>query len=152
LAGLPFVLALGEPIEVARDWLTLGFALIPAVLATHSANAFLGEGAAPRARPFGQLLSPAVVAIATVGWAVATARVGIRHHPGFGTSLPDVGRSLDVVANSSAGRLLACSVCERGHPAHFEPIFVVIAPLFRLGRSAETLIVVQTIALALGAP
>jgi uncharacterized membrane protein len=152
IAGLPFVLALQQPIEMTRDWLTIGFALIPAVLAAYSAAAFVEDDARPRARPVSHLVAPAIVAISTVAWAVLTARLGIQHHLGFGTGFHDVGEALDLVAETSRGRILHCSLCGGASPNHFEPILALLAPIFALSRNAETLIVIQTMALALGAP
>jgi uncharacterized membrane protein len=160
LAGLPLVVVLKEPLEPSREWLMLAFIASVAGLATYSAYFWLRE---PRVegrvmrqwslhKPSRQgLAALAAVGIASVAYAALMIRLSVANHLSFNTGKSDLGYYVSLLRESSEGRLLQCSLCGSGRSPHFEPILLLIAPLYRLYPFAETLLVLQTLWLASGA-
>jgi uncharacterized membrane protein len=154
LAALPLVVALEEPLELRRDWLVLGFVATVALLVTYSSYFWLEEPRAWRgARPLTRFLPWIAIGVAMVAYTVLMLRLSLTNHLSFNTGRTDLGYYVSRLRESSEGRLLQCSLCNSAKRPffHFEPILLLLAPLYRLYPFAETLLVSQTLWLASGA-
>lgn len=134
--------------EKARPFFELSLALAMALWA-----GVLAYRARPRERVLPAWAPAATAAILGLLYVATIGFYALRHHRALGTATYDLGIYDNVVWHSAHGRPLATSVLPAGtHLAgHFDPILVLIAPLYRLLPGAETLLVLQVIWLALGA-
>jgi len=146
--GLPLVSALAIPgVETQKPWLAIFAAGALAAIAT----AFVYRMPAialPR------LPGAAVVAgLLVVGYAVLFSFFSVRQHWAFGTHIFDLGIYDNLFWNTIHGRWLASTFIRSGThlSAHFDPIIVLLSPLYALHPRAETLLVLQSVWLALGA-
>ena len=100
-----------------------------------------------------QLAWWAVVAL-TLLYVIFFSALSIRQHQAFMTHGFDLGNVDQAVWNTLHGRFLRMTN-EEGTESrlgtHFDPIIALLAPLYLIHSGPETLLVVQTIALALGA-
>ncbi|HEX7670761.1 MAG TPA: DUF2079 domain-containing protein [Polyangiaceae bacterium] len=159
LSSLPLVVVLKEQLEPTRDWLLLAFIATTGALVTYSAYFWIREprieGRVMRSlrKPSGaELVTLAVVCLASVVYAAFMARLSISNHLSFNTGKSDLGTYVNVLRESSEGRLLRCSLCQSGRLPRFEPVLLLLAPLYRIHPFAETLLVLQCLWLAAGAP
>jgi uncharacterized membrane protein len=159
LASLPLVVVLREQLEPSRDWLLLAFIATTATLATYSAYFWIREprieGRVMRSlrKPSrAELLTLALVCLVSLVYAAFMARLSVSNHLSFNTGKSDLGIYVNLLRETSEGRLLHCSLCQSGHAPRFEPVLLLLAPLYRLHPFAETLLVLQCLWLAAGAP
>lgn len=91
--------------------------------------------------------------VLAAGWGLIAARWAIVHHRNFGTSLYDLAVYDNVLWRTAHGHLLGSSIIPGGSHAgtHFDPILILLAPLYALSPRAETLLVFQALWLASGA-
>jgi uncharacterized membrane protein len=98
-------------------------------------------------------VAPIAVGLLTAGYAVAIGYLSIVNHLGFNTGRSDLGYYMSIFRLSSQGHPLGCSLCGLGThlTGHFDPILVLLSPLYLIYPWSETLLVLQTLWLASGA-
>jgi hypothetical protein len=154
VVALPLVVALREPLESGRGWLTFGFIVTAAVLAAHATYQWQSaSGSAISDSRVGGLLAGLVVGVSAVAYALAEARVSIMNHRSLNTGRFDLGNYVSLFREASEGRPLHCSLCLSGHlpVSHFEPFLALLSPVYRAYPTAECLLVLQAAWLAAGA-
>ncbi len=153
LAALPLVVSLAEPLEATHSWLVLTFAAVTAILVTYSAYHWSRElpDESPRSRF--RFMAPTVVGVAIASYIVVVTSIAFINHLAFNTGRSDLGYYMSIFRQSSQGVPLGCSLCGNGShlTGHFDPILVLLSPLYLLYPFAETLLLLQTVWLALGA-
>ena len=151
----PFVTALTEPsIEThhpGRTWLYMSI-VVAAWFPTLKA---LGERIPPRGqRPFARVspraldvLSVVVVGALWAGYAYFFAGLSLNAHHALATRTIDLGLYDNIFYQSSHGNPLGCTFLRGGThaSAHFDPILVILSPLYRLWPNAEFLLVLQAV-------
>lgn len=150
IVALPLVLALSAPIENNRPFLTIGLCLLVGIVATYSAY-FWSEGfAAPESHPRWKAVSWWILGACAIAYFAAILRLALINHWSFKTNRADLGFYMSVFRNSSLGYPLRCTLCVGGTHAsgHFDPILVLLSPLYLLYPYSETLLVLQTAWLA----
>ncbi|MBM4360402.1 MAG: DUF2079 domain-containing protein [Deltaproteobacteria bacterium] len=101
-------------------------------------------------------LGPVATGLALVGlWAAygyALSRLAVTNHHALNTRTIDLGYYDNVFYNSVHGRPLGCSFVKGGNhaSAHFDPILVLLSPLYLLYPRAEFLLVLQSVWLGMG--
>ncbi|WP_437575816.1 DUF2079 domain-containing protein [Sorangium sp. So ce887] len=170
LLALPFVAALKLPnIEKDSPKTAIFFAALAA--ATVGAGVYAwGRGArlspalgdppglddAPaRGGPLakaGRWLAPLAVGALWAGYALFFSRLAITNHHALHTRTPDLGYYDNIFYQSIHGRPLGCSWLRAGYhgSAHFDPILVLLSPLYLLYPRAEFLLVLQSVWLGAG--
>jgi uncharacterized membrane protein len=151
LSALPALVALREPVEASHSSFVLGLALATGALGAYSAFHWASDRESPRGG-LARLLGPLVVAAATVAYAILVTRLAFANHLSFNTGRSDLGYYLSIFRQSSQGIPLGCSLCGGGShlTGHFDPILVLLSPLFLLHPFAETMLLLQTVWLASG--
>ena len=149
----PAIVALTEPkIETQhqwRTWLYIGLAVL-AWWPTLRALSSDWKAWQPR-RILSDRQRDAVSLVAVFGlWAAYAwvfANLAINTHHGFHMRLIDLGIYDNVFFQSSHGRPLGCSFLRGGThvTAHFDPILVILSPLYRLWPRAEFLLTLQAV-------
>lgn len=153
LAGLPVVTALRRPIEVAHESMVLGLAAVAGGLAAYSAYQWTSERDTPLGGKAGKWATVVALGLVMALYATVATRIAWTNHFSFNTGRADLGYYLSIFRQSSQGIPLGCSVCGGGShlTGHFDPILVVLSPLFLLYPWAETLLLLQAVWLASGA-
>jgi len=149
----PAIVALMEPkIETQhqwRTWLYIGLAVL-AWWPTLRALSSDWKAWQPR-RILSDRQRDTVSLVAVFGlWAAYAwvfANLAINTHHGFHMRLIDLGIYDNVFFQSSHGRPLGCSFLRGGThaTAHFDPILVILSPLYRLWPRAEFLLTLQAV-------
>ena len=149
----PAIVALTEPkIETQhqwRTWLYIGLAVL-AWWPTLRALSSDWKSWRPR-RILSDRQRDAVSLVAVFAlWAAYAwvfANLAINTHHGFQMRLIDLGIYDNVFFQSSHGRPLGCSFLRGGThvTAHFDPILVILSPLYRLWPRAEFLLTLQAV-------
>ena len=105
----------------------------------------LREGAA-------KVLAGLAVLALWVGYGGFFSRLSVINHHALNTRTIDLGIYDNIFYQSSHGHPLACSFVKAGYhgSAHFDPILVVLSPLYRLYPRAEFLLVLQAVWLGAG--
>jgi uncharacterized membrane protein len=162
LLALPFVAMLRVPgVERDRPDLTLFFIAVTAVLCARGvyASSSRGEGPAPIVpRPAGsgdaaaRYGAPVFVAALWAGYAFLFSRLSIDNHHALHTGTFDLGFYDNIFYQTSHGRPLGCSFLMGGdhRSGHFDPILVVLSPLYLIHPRAELLLVLQSVWLGAG--
>jgi uncharacterized membrane protein len=153
LTGLPFAVALKEPLEDYHDWVALAFATAASAFVVCSAYEWFSDAPVPSAKK-GVLrrLAPVAVGVLVVAYAGLASFLSIANHLGFYTGRADLGIYVNIFSQSSQGIPLGCSLCGGSHTTgHFDPILVLLSPIYLLYRSAETILILQSVWLAAGA-
>lgn len=85
-------------------------------------------------------------------YAFYLSRLAIIHHRNLGTSTYDLGIYTNIFWQTIHGDLLGCSFLQGASHlgAHFDPLLILLSPLFLLYPQAETLLVLQSVWLASG--
>src|SRR5260221_1634180 len=152
LAAFPLVVVLREPLEEAHAGMVLGLSAAVGALAAYTAYQWVSDRE-PSSRRSVRALALAVVLAATLGYVIIVAGLAFANHQSFNTGRSDLGYYLSIFRQSSQGIPLGCSLCGGGShlTGHFDPILVVLSPLFLLYPFAETLLLLQTLWLCSGA-
>ena len=167
LAALPFIAALRLPgIERDQPDVVLWFAAITAALCARGVYAWASPARAPADRRsesrtvrVGRALAvaarfapPVLVAFLFAGYSVAMSWLAIENHHALRTRTFDLGFYDNIFYQTSHGRALGCSFLMGGThlSGHFDPIFVVLSPLYLLHPRAELLLVLQSVWLGAG--
>ena len=161
----PFVLALEVPrIETKYTQLTLLFTAIASLCIMVSVTAL-----AERVRPwfdgafdaldqedarwkrllcrYGCYLVPLLLIAMWVIYSVHFSKLAINSHHAFRTRTIDLGYYDNIFYQSLHGRPLACTFLKAGHhgSAHFDPILVVLSPLYLIYPRAEGILALQAV-------
>jgi uncharacterized membrane protein len=97
--------------------------------------------------------APALVLVLLwAGYAFRFSTLAITNHHALSTSIRDLGYYDNSVYQTIHGRLLGCSFIDSGYhvAAHFDPILILISPLYLIYPRAELLLVLQSIWLGSG--
>lgn len=161
LVAAPFVVGLFTPqIESAHAVLTLLFCAIIALVIGVSVYRGLSDeppwstapgasGDAPVARlgdRLGSVLVVAFLAFLWVGYGALFSRLAITNHHGLATRTTDLGYYDNIFYQSIHGHFLGCSFIKAGYhgSAHFDPILVLLSPLYLVYPRAEFLLTLQS--------
>ncbi|MCA9620995.1 MAG: DUF2079 domain-containing protein, partial [Myxococcales bacterium] len=161
LLGLPFVAAMLTPtLETKRPILVLVFAIIAALCCVPTLMLFGGrepfdEDHDDKERRWDRIEKWLVFALLMAmfaGYALFFSRLAITNHHAIGSRTIDLGYYDNIFYQSIHGRPLACSFlkAESHVSAHFDPILVLLSPLYLLYPRAEMLLVLQSVWLASG--
>ena len=150
---LPAIAALATPqIETSHPWFTLALAAFSTgVLVVWSYK--LPE----RERPTSKLIHmqlPALLSSVAVGiYIYEISRLALIHHYNLGTSSHDLGIYDNLFWHASHGNGLRSTLVKGDTHlgAHFDPILILLSPIYRISPGAHTLIVLQTVWIAAGA-
>ncbi|MGB5931486.1 MAG: DUF2079 domain-containing protein, partial [Anaerolineae bacterium] len=96
----------------------------------------------------------AVTILLFIGYCLLFSYLSIAQHESLQTHAFDLGYPDQVVWNTAHGRPFACSLSTRGPNClgeHFSPILALLAPLYWLWPDVRTLLILQTVVIALGA-
>ncbi len=142
--------------EVRAAAALLGPLLIVVALLPRQVAALAGRLTSPLLRLDGWLRAarrwPTLLALAIIVAATALAGYSIARHNAFNSKAYDLGLHAQVWWNTSQGRLFAGSVEVDNYLGdHVSPIIVLLAPLYRLWPDARLLLLLQAVALAVGA-
>lgn len=155
LAAFPFILALSQKgIEKESPKLTLFFCAIIAAIATVATYRIaqfkplqFEKPSHQRAFHIGSIvLSWACVLGMWVAYGYFFTNLAITNHHALATRTIDLGLYDNIFYNSSHGRPLACTFLKAGYhgSAHFDPILVVLSPLYRLYPRVELILGLQS--------
>jgi uncharacterized membrane protein len=115
------------------------------------------EGDAPPPRSARREAAAAAMAAAAVvalwaGYGAFFSELSIINHHALRTATIDLGYYDNIFYQSAHGRPLGCSFIKMGYhgSAHFDPILVVLSPLYLLYPRAEFLLVLQSVWLGAG--
>ncbi|HVY45379.1 MAG TPA: DUF2079 domain-containing protein, partial [Minicystis sp.] len=161
LLALPFVPALATP-NIEKDWpkLALFYVFVVGAIVTRGAYAWVRPSAARASedeRPRPPREWPRYVAFAALmalfmGYGAFFARLSITNHHALNTRTTDLGYYDNIFYQSAHGHPLGCTYIKAGYhgSAHFDPILVLLSPLYMLSPRAEFLLVLQAFWLAVG--
>ncbi|WP_437657994.1 DUF2079 domain-containing protein [Sorangium sp. So ce1182] len=173
LLALPFVAALKLPnIEKDSPKTAIFFAAVAAALVGAGVYAW-GRSAIPHAgrelddapaparadddrsaalARAGRWLAPLALAALWAGYGIFFSRLAITNHHALHTRTPDLGYYDNIFYQSIHGRPLGCSWLRAGYhgSAHFDPILVLLSPLYLIYPRAEFLLVLQSVWLGAG--
>ena len=99
-----------------------------------------------------RILAGVAVGAIWATYAIFFSRLSIVNHHAFNTRTIDLGYYDNIFYQSIHGRPLGCSLIKAGYhgSAHFDPILVVLSPLYLLYPRAEMLLVLQAVWLGAG--
>jgi uncharacterized membrane protein len=150
----PAIVALTEPqIETHHQWRTWLY-IVLAVLAWWPTFRALSSRDRPlhRDRPIlssrqRDILSLGLVFVLWAAYAYFFAKLAITNHHALNTRTIDLGLYDNIFFQSSHGRPRACTFLRGGShvSAHFDPILVILSPLYRLWPRAEFLLTLQAV-------
>lgn len=98
-------------------------------------------------------LPPLCAGLLIVGYAAFVSYLALLDHRNLGTHVYDLGIYDNIFWRTVNGDFLGCSYCKTGKhmSAHFDPIIAILSPIYMLNPRAETLLVLQSVWLSLGA-
>lgn len=158
LPALPLLLELRRPLERENPFLALGYAAAGGLLVGYW---FCNLGAPARVEAWwSKQRDRRWTIVATVSllvgiwltYSISVSWVAITNHLSFNTGRIDLGWYVNLVRRSSIGDFLGCTLCGSGTHinAHFDPILVLISPLYLIHPEAETLLALQSLWLGAG--
>lgn len=112
--------------------------------------------APPAPRPFRERLAKITaglsVAALWAGYGTFFSWLSITNHRALNTRTTDLGYYDNIFWNSIHGHPLACSFIKMGYhgSAHFDPILVLLSPLYLLHPNAEGILTLQSVWLGMG--
>lgn len=150
LVAAPIVLALSAPIEDTRPLTVHVLSIAVGVLAAYSAFSWISESASAGRDARWRKIAPWLLGACALAYIVAMTRLAFINHWTFTTNRADLGFYMSVFRLSSLGKPLACTLCVGGTHAsgHFDPMLVLLSPLYWIYPYSETLLVLQTLWLA----
>ncbi|MGK3968897.1 DUF2079 domain-containing protein [Sorangium sp. So ce118] len=100
----------------------------------------------------GRWLAPLALVALWAGYGLFFSRLAITNHHALHTRTPDLGYYDNIFYQSIHGRPLGCSWLRAGYhgSAHFDPILVLLSPLYLIYPRAEFLLVLQSVWLGAG--
>jgi uncharacterized membrane protein len=143
LLALPVVEALASP-GIERDRPRQLFFLVAVVAAIAGASAYTWRTARPAL--LGGRAAALALAALWAGYAAFFSRLSIVNHHALNTRAVSLGFYDNIFYQSAHGHPLGSSFMKAGWhgSAHFDPILLLFAPLYRLAPRAETLLVLQS--------
>jgi len=149
----PALVALTEPkIEKQHQWLTWLYIALVVLAWWPTLRALSSHRPAQRERPIlsarqWEMLSLGAAFALWAAYAWVFANLAINTHHAFQMQLMDLGVYDNVFFQSSHGRPLGCSFLRGGThaTAHFDPILVILSPLYLLWPRAEFLLTLQAV-------
>src|SRR6185369_6347467 len=98
------------------------------------------------------ILAAAAVVLLWIGFGGLFSYISLVNHHALNTRTIDLGYYDNIFYQSSHGHPLACSFIKAGYhgSAHFDPLLVVLSPLYLLYPRAETILVLQAVWLGSG--
>lgn len=146
----PVLLALGGGIEKGHPFLVLALALLAAAIGAYFAYHLpLGSDANPTPTKervadrwaFGGLGALVVAYTVTFSW------LSITNHLAYQTGRADLGYYVSIFRRSSLGDLLGCTICggDNHLSGHFDPILVLLSPLYWIYPEAEMVLTLQSL-------
>jgi uncharacterized membrane protein len=160
LAAAPAILMMSHKgIEKESPKLVLALAVVTATLVGFSVYAWRSvakrdeDAEEHLALTIARRFAPALVLVGV--WALYAwffARMAVTNHHALNTRIADLGYYDNIFYQSIHGRFLGCSFMKGGYhyAGHFDPILVLLSPLYLLYPRAEMLLVFQPIWLASG--
>ncbi|HEX2735417.1 MAG TPA: DUF2079 domain-containing protein [Polyangiaceae bacterium] len=84
-----------------------------------------------------------------LGYTVVMSLLAINNHLAFNTGRADLGFYVSIFRRSSLGDLLGCTICGGGNhlSGHFDPVLVLLSPIYWVYPEAETVLVLQSLLL-----
>lgn len=156
LAGMPIVAALLEPkIEQTSPKLVLFLIVVVATLASVTFYEWpLSRDSEPSRlmRLAARVGAPVAITAIGAGYAIFFSKLAITNHHGLGTRTVDLGYYDNIFYQSIHGNFLGCSLIKGGNhaTAHFDPLLVILSPLYLIYPRAEMILVLQSVWLAAG--
>lgn len=100
----------------------------------------------------GRWLVPLALLALWAGYSIFFSRLAITNHHALNTRIPDLGYYDNIFYQSIHGNPLGCSFLKTGYhgSAHFDPILVLLSPLYLIYPQAEFLLVFQSVWLGAG--
>lgn len=110
----------------------------------------LGQRGLSPGRGVARWLPAALVVGLGAFYAIYMSHLALVDHRNMGTATYDLGIYNNVFWRTLHGDTLGCSYCKAGEhaSAHFDPIIILLAPLYGLAPRADSLLVFQTVWLA----
>ena len=152
----PMIVALATPgIETKHPWLTCFYIALVAGAWWPTLQALTDYTEIHRLRkfiPHRNLISYVCLALLGGTYAYVMSRFTINSHHSFSTAIYDLGIYDNLFYNSSHGNPLGSHLLRGGShlSSHFDPIIVLLSPLYRLWPRAEFLLVLQSVWCAVG--
>ena len=160
LAAAPAVLTLSHKgIEKESPKLVLALAVVTAAVVGFSAYSWRSirarddDGDEHPVLTIARRFGPALVLLGLwAGYAWFFARLAVTNHHALNTRIADLGYYDNIFYQSVHGRFLGCSFMKGGYhyAGHFDPILVLLSPIYLLYPRAESLLVLQPIWLGSG--
>jgi uncharacterized membrane protein len=149
----PAIVALTEPkIETQHQWRAWLYVALAVLAWWPTLRALGSRWSGGRERTIfsarqRDLLSVGAVVVLWVAYSCFFANLAINTHHAFHMRLVDLGLYDNVFFQSSHGRPLGCTFLRGGThaTAHFDPILVILSPLYRLWPRAEFLLTLQAV-------
>lgn len=156
VVALPLLTALmHRGIEVQHEFITLVLiGVITAVLGVFIHRLLANWPELPAGRepvPWPRLV-PFVVIGLFLFYAIYISSLALLDHRNLGTHVFDLAIYDNIFWHNANGTFMGCSFCKTGRhmSSHFDPILFLLSPIYRLYPRAETILVLQTVWLALG--
>ena len=150
LACAPAAALAAPAIESEAPFFTLFLVSLVSLVAAASAYGWIAAEGRPTARredasEWRQVLPLLAVLAAAGGYALALSWFSILNHRYLNVASFDLAIYDNLLWNTSHGRFLATSLMKGGTHmgGHFDPVLVLLAPIYRLAPSAETLLILQ---------
>ncbi len=155
----PAIVALTEPkIETTHQWLTWLYIALAVLAWWPTFSAWSQHLRALNRSPIlserqRDWIGLGIVFAIWAAYAYVFSKLAITHHHAFQMRTMDLGVYDNIFYQSSHGRPLGCTLVRGGThaSAHFDPILVILSPLYRLWPRAELLLVLQSVWLGAGA-
>lgn len=112
-----------------------------------TANAVIpNEGVTPKGSRWAPLLVGFLLTALWIGYSVFFSRLAILNHHNLYTATFDLGLYDNIFFQTLRGKLLGCSFLANNYhgAAHFDPILILLSPLYLLYPRAECLLVLQS--------
>ena len=108
-------------------------------------TAALGADSAPSQTAARHIAPALALLLLWTGYAFRFSTLAITNHHALSTSIRDLGYYDNSVYQTIHGRLLGCSFIDSGYhaAAHFDPILILLSPLYLIYPRAELLLIVQ---------
>jgi uncharacterized membrane protein len=162
LLALPLTAALRLPeIEKESPKLTLFFIALTAAVCARASYAWptptpsddeLDAPPDPRRERLYSILAGLALGAVAAGYTAFFSRLAITNHHALNTRTADLGYYDNIFYQSIHGTPLGCSFLRSGvhSSAHFDPILILLSPIYLIYQRAETLLVFQSAWLAAG--
>jgi len=162
LLALPFTAALRLPqIEKESPKLTLFLAALTAAIGARALYTWparppsddaLDAPPSPRRERLYKILTAIALTLIGAGYAAFFSHLAITNHHALNTRTADLGYYDNIFYQSIHGNPLGCSFLKSGvhSSAHFDPILIVLSPIYLIYQRTETLLVFQSVWLGAG--